>query len=54
MPSGRDAYQIQVGNPVPASALPFLFPGSRVPVKIGSDANAVVIDWEHAPATAKA
>jgi hypothetical protein len=43
-----------VGNAVPPSALPFLFPGSRVPVRIGSDPNAVVIDWEHAPANSKA
>ena len=48
MPEGKDPYQIQVGNPTPPSALPFLFPGSRVPVKIGSDPNAVVIDWNQA------
>jgi hypothetical protein len=48
--SGGDPYQIQVGNPTPPAALPFLFPGSRVPVKIGSIPNAVVIDWEAAAA----
>ena len=48
MPEGRVPYQIQVGNPTPPAALPFLFPGSRVPVKIGTIPNAVVIDWEAA------
>src|ERR1700683_4069086 len=33
---GTDPYQIEVGNPTPQAALPFLFPGSRVPVKIGT------------------
>jgi hypothetical protein len=46
MPNHGDPYQIQVGNPTPPAALPFLFPGSRVPVKIGNHPNAVVIDWE--------
>lgn len=50
MPDGKDPYQIQVGNPTPPAALPFLFPGSRVPVKIGTDPNAVVIDWDAAAA----
>ena len=50
MPDGRDPYQIQVGNPTPHAALPFLFPGSRVPVKIGAGPNDVVIDWEAAAA----
>jgi hypothetical protein len=50
MPQGRDPYQIDVGNPTPPAALPFLFAGSRVPVKIGSIPNAVVIDWTAAAA----
>jgi hypothetical protein len=50
MPEGRDPYQIQVGNPTPPAALPFLFAGSRVPVRIGSIPNAVAIDWEAATA----
>jgi len=50
MPDGKDPYQIQVGNPTPPTALPFLFAGSRVPVKIGTIPNAVVIDWEAAAA----
>jgi hypothetical protein len=53
MPEGKDPYQIQVGNPTPPAALPFLFPGSHVPVKIGSDPNAVVIDWDQAVADEK-
>jgi hypothetical protein len=53
MPEGRDPYQIQVGNPTPPTALPFLFAGSRVPVKIGSIPNAVVIDWAAAAAESR-
>src|SRR3954454_2332459 len=53
MPPGGDPYQIQVGNPTPPVALPFLFPGSRVPVKIGTIPNAVVIDWEAAAAAGR-
>lgn len=53
MPKGKDPYQIQVGNPTPPAALPFLFPGSKVPVKIGTDPNAVVIDWEQAAVEAR-
>jgi hypothetical protein len=52
MPQGKDPYQVQVGNPTPPAALPFLFPGSRVPVKIGAEPYAVVIDWEMAAAQA--
>jgi hypothetical protein len=53
MPEGKDPYQIQVGNPTPPAALPFLFPGSHVPVKVGSEPNAVVIDWDQAVADEK-
>ncbi len=53
MPDGKDPYQVKVGNPTPPAALPFLFPGSHVPVKVGSDPNAVVIDWEQAKAESK-
>ncbi len=43
---GRDPYQIQVGNPAPPSALPHIYPGSRVPVRLLPDnPNSVVIDW---------
>jgi hypothetical protein len=54
MPTDRDPYQIQVGNPTPPAALPFLYPGSHVPVKIGSVPNAVVIDWDKAAADSRA
>lgn len=53
MPEGKDPYQIQVGNPTPPAALPFLFAGSHVPVKIGNDPNSVVIDWDQAVADEK-
>jgi hypothetical protein len=47
MASGRAPYQIQVGNPVPAAALPLLYPGKTVPAKRmpnGADVE-VAIDW---------
>jgi hypothetical protein len=50
MPPGEQPYQIEVGNPAPPAALPFMYPGSRVPVKIGAGRNDVVIDWEAAAA----
>lgn len=46
MREGRDPYQTNVGNGVPASALPFLYPGSHVPVKVDhDDPSGVVVDW---------
>ncbi|HTE62529.1 MAG TPA: hypothetical protein VK631_19390 [Solirubrobacteraceae bacterium] len=38
-------YQIQVGNAVPATALPLLFPGSKLNAKLGDGPNDVVVDW---------
>lgn len=38
-------YQIQVGNAVPASALPLIYPGSRLHAKLGAGPNEVVVDW---------
>lgn len=38
-------YQIQVGNAIPASALPLVYPGSRLHAKLGAGANDVVVDW---------
>ncbi len=57
---GRPPYQIQLGNPVPAAALPLLYPGHTVPAKRMPDGDdrELVIDWEAAlaqltaPATA--
>lgn len=48
MAEGRPPYQIQVGNPVPAAAIPLLYPGNTVPAKRmeGGDEREVVIDWE--------
>jgi hypothetical protein len=50
---GRAPYQIQVGNPVPAEAVPLLFPGSRLPAKFMPEGvpEDVVIDWKAALAT---
>lgn len=38
-------YQIQVGNAVPASALPLIFPGAKLHAKLGAGPNDVVVDW---------
>ena len=40
-----EPYQIQVGNAVPPSALPLLFPGSKLHAKLGAGPNDVVVDW---------
>jgi hypothetical protein len=50
MAEGRAPYQIQVGNPVPAAALPLLYPGNTVPAKRmpEGDDHELVIDWEEA------
>jgi hypothetical protein len=50
MADGRAPYQIQVGNPVPAAAVPLLYPGNTVPAKrmADGDDHEVVIDWEGA------
>ena len=44
-------YQLTVGNPVPATALPLLFPGSKLHAKLGDDPNSVVVDWAAGAAT---
>ncbi len=48
--AGRAPFQIQVGNPVPAAAVPLLYPGNTVPAKRipDGDDRQVVIDWEAA------
>lgn len=50
MAEGRPPYQIQVGNPVPAAALPLLYPGKTVPAKRmpDGDERELVIDWDAA------
>lgn len=43
---GVDApYQIQVGNPVPATALPLLYPGSKLHAMLGAAPGNVVVKW---------
>lgn len=49
--SGQAPYQVQVGNAVPARALPLLYPGSKVPGKVmAGEPNSVAIDWDAASA----
>jgi len=47
---GRAPYEIQVGNPVPAAAVPLLHPGAMVPAKRmpDGDDHELAIDWEGA------
>ena len=46
---GQAPYQVQLGNPVPAAALPLLYPGSKVPGKVvAGEPNSVAIDWDAA------
>jgi hypothetical protein len=40
-----EPYQIQVGNAVPATALPLVYPGSKLHAKLGEGRNDVVVDW---------
>ncbi len=50
MAEDRAPYQIKVGNPVPAAAVPLLYPGNTVPAKRmpEGDDHELVIDWEGA------
>jgi hypothetical protein len=50
MVPGQAPYQIQVGNPVLAEAVPLIYPGSRLPAKYipGARREEVVIDWQAA------
>jgi hypothetical protein len=54
MLDGRPPYQVQVGNPVPADAVPLLYPGNNVPAKTLPERGDqyIVIDWENALAQA--
>jgi hypothetical protein len=51
---GRPPYQTQVGNPVPADAVPLVYPGNAVPAKRMPDGadHDIVIDWDAALAQA--
>lgn len=44
---GRVPDQVQVGDPVPAAALPLLYPGSTLPARRmpDGDGRELVIDW---------
>jgi hypothetical protein len=50
MAEGRAPYEVQIGNAVPAAALPLLYPGNTVPAKRmpDGDDHELVIDWEGA------
>lgn len=50
MADGRSPYQTQVGNPVPANAVPLIYPGSTLPAKRMPDGadHEIVIDWDAA------
>ncbi|HEY1516477.1 MAG TPA: hypothetical protein VGF91_08665 [Solirubrobacteraceae bacterium] len=50
MADGRPPYQIQVGNPVPADAVPLVYPGNTVPAKRMPDGadHEIVLDWDAA------
>jgi hypothetical protein len=54
MLDGRAPYQVQVGNPVPADAVPLLYPGNNVPAKTLPERGDqyIVIVWESALAQA--
>ncbi len=54
MADGRAPYQVQVGNPVPADAVPLIYPGNTVPAKRLPDRGDqyIVIDWDAALALA--
>ena len=55
MADGRPPYQTQVGNPVPADAVPLVYPGSTLPAKRMADGedHDIVIDWDTALAGAE-
>jgi hypothetical protein len=55
MAEGRPPYQTKVGNPVPAEAVPLVYPGNTVPAKRMPDGadHEIVIDWDAALAQAE-
>jgi hypothetical protein len=50
---GMAPYQTKMGNPVPPSGLPLLYPGSNLPAKVRpGQQGQCIIDWEAAVAEA--
>ena len=48
---GQEPYRAKVGHPVPPSALPLIFPGAKVPIRVlPSEPNRIAIDWAAAGA----
>jgi hypothetical protein len=46
IPANGNAYQAQVGNPVPNEAMAFLFPGSQLAARVmPGEPNSIAIDW---------
>lgn len=55
IPANGNAYQAQVGNPVPNEAMAFIFPGSQLPAKVmPGDPNSIAIDWATVASPARA
>jgi hypothetical protein len=50
---GRPPRQAQLGNPVPATCVPLLYPGSNLAAKVDpNNADLIAIDWDTALADA--
>jgi hypothetical protein len=48
---GQEPYRAKIGHPVPPSALPLIFPGAKLPVRVlSTDPNRIAIDWASAGA----
>lgn len=45
-------YQTQTPNSVPASALPLVFPGSKLHARVAKDPQVVIVDWAAGAVTA--
>jgi hypothetical protein len=55
IPANGNAYQAQVGNPVPNEAMAYLYPGSQLPARVmPGQPNGIAIDWARVTAPANA
>lgn len=45
-------YQTQTPNSVPASALPLVYPGSKLHARVATNPQVVIVDWAAGPVTA--